>query len=911
MASSSRAPPPPPLNLTLLDFGTSRGRSSSRRREDASSNESRSRLASSNGGSERAQSPRSESVFMTSSTVRKVRTIPPSAFLDPPTPPSPAHSPLPLQNPVLGPNAAAGPSTSRTTAKPHIPYIGYSSSEESEDEEVPPWWTFTQRGMARMARLRQRSMGRGKENEKEKEKDRDTEWVTEAESGRESGRDHHKESGKSKEKRSSYFSSSRRSSRDNNATPSFSLRQSNDSPSRAPPPGSLQNPRPRITLNPSSSRLSNTLFRRTSRQDSSLELPPALHRTDSAPARPISMPTSPTDPTDPTSPGLTTLVDQQSTRLPSNDIPAPSRSLDVSPRRPARRQLTAPAFPRFFKSSRESADEGAEQTDGENGSPAGKGKPKSSLGNPSIIAPEGASPTPPHRQFTSSPTPMGGTPANDEAPTPEGGNTPSRPKPKRRGSHRLRINLPPPITQHFANGWPHAGSWQDALYGHSEEPWMDVPAKEKRGSRSGTSGSKGRKSSRSRARRASRGAEALLALGGQPSPAHEGDVESSGEMPSHATKTQEEREKDEAKKRSKRAKRFQAMAPPTPSGLGFTPRTREDGTREEDGYPWSAGVAQKEAAGAGAHGSGVTAATLMPPSAGANGDGGPRNSAELQAEALARMDTRTTTMNTEGSESTRRGHGWRLFKRSDTSNEKRQDLTGNWRKRYRRMLFLDARVTIWIRLVNLAVVVVALGLAVTIRLKLISLHLPGVLGSSTTLIIAYSSLTIVHVLTAIYREYFGRPIGLWGLRSKMLWVCLDLLFVALWSSAMSLAINDLIATPLDCTSGSAWWRNGLAEEYAELLAELAEITSSSSGALARGVTSVSAITHTLGITLPDSVIGDARARAVCRRQAGCISLSLLALLLYGGNMVLSLFRIFETVRRTAQANKVTAGPGIV
>jgi hypothetical protein len=170
-------------------------------------------------------------------------------------------------------------------------------------------------------------------------------------------------------------------------------------------------------------------------------------------------------------------------------------------------------------------------------------------------------------------------------------------------------------------------------------------------------------------------------------------------------------------------------------------------------------------------------------------------------------------------------------------------------------------------------------------------------------------LTILHVLTAIYREYFGKPIGLWGLRSKMLWVCLDLLFVALWSSAMSLATNDYIATPLECTSMSAWWRSGLSDEYAELLADLQLLSDAGNStalkmtATADTITPVDLISQTLGIVLPAEVIESSLAREACRRQAGCIALSLLALLLYGGNMVLSLFRVFETVRRTANVDR--------
>jgi hypothetical protein len=187
---------------------------------------------------------------------------------------------------------------------------------------------------------------------------------------------------------------------------------------------------------------------------------------------------------------------------------------------------------------------------------------------------------------------------------------------------------------------------------------------------------------------------------------------------------------------------------------------------------------------------------------------------------------------------------------------------------------------------------------VRIRLDLIHLDVPGLIGSSTTLIVSYSTFTILHVLTAIYREYFGKPIGLWGLRSKMLWVCLDLLFVALWSSAVSLSTNDYIATPLECSTLSPWWRDGLAEDYAHLLEglSLAHSTSDNSTALndlfspSKSYTPADMITHTLGVVLPVEIVQSSLAKEACRRQVGCIALSLLALFLYGGNMVLSLRR---------------------
>ena len=176
--------------------------------------------------------------------------------------------------------------------------------------------------------------------------------------------------------------------------------------------------------------------------------------------------------------------------------------------------------------------------------------------------------------------------------------------------------------------------------------------------------------------------------------------------------------------------------------------------------------------------------------------------------------------------------------------------------------------------------------------------MPGLMGASTTLLIAFSALTALHVLTAIYREYFGKPIGLWGLRSKMLWVCLDLAFIGFWSASASLALNDYISTPLECTSDTPWWRQGLADGYAELLQNLKQ----SHSALAN-VTSVEMISHSLGIVLPFEITDSPLAHQICHKQVGSIVLALITLLLYTGNMVLSLFRIFETVRRTANVDR--------
>ncbi|WVR05684.1 hypothetical protein IAU60_002707 [Kwoniella sp. DSM 27419] len=854
---------------------------------------------------------------------RKVRTVPPSAIFDPPTPTEVEASSL--TTPAAGPSTT--PAAQHRRPRPRLRYSSDSSCdtdhEDDESDEDPPWWTFTQRGMAR---LRTKNLHRG---------GRDVEQgaATEGESGREregnpkernrmsgvflphSRRGSRDKDGVLSSRRSSKDKSAvRRGARENEGA-SSSRRGSRDKDRMSSKPSSVRNLKRQSgdqssSQNASSIQIGRMLqpapirfpssqpffrlspFHRDSvagtdqlEERKAMPIPPPMKRTSSAPTRPASAPTSPT--MEEPSPGMTTLVDHGS-RFSSQEDPAPGLSNDGAPaRRQARRQLTSPNFPRFFRRN-EGDDEPVEtMTDSEVVRNArDQAKRRYLLSKP--IAIPGSSD-------------MEAQDSNHSTPEVAGASTPSnRPKNRRKGtSHMLRINLPPPLSQHFAGGWPHAGTWQDALYGYYDEDSDANMAK-----------SRSRKSTRndSNALPPIPATVSETAAEGGPVTPQRPEFAITGpdgvEHTPTAVASDRLRERDPSRRqKSRRQKRYRpALVPPTPSGLGFTPsRMRAE---EETEYPWTEkSTTIDENAVTNDNGHGATYKEQNESQQRVNVNGG-------HAEDLSRYDTNATQTGTHTTATdSLRGNGrrgltgwWTGRQQAKEAQKRRRRPVDNsdWRRRYRRMLFLDARVTIWIRLVNLAVVVVLLGLAVTIRLELHSLRVPGLIGSSTTLIIAYSSLTILHVLTAIYREYFGKPIGLWGLRSKMLWVCLDLLFVALWSSAMSLSINDLIGTPLQCTATKAWWRQGLASDYASLLDELklleGNLTTSTADA-------VSHISHSLTITLPDSVISSALAKEACRRQAGCIALSLLALLLYGGNMVLSLFRIFETVRRTANVSK--------
>lgn len=471
------------------------------------------------------------------------------------------------------------------------------------------------------------------------------------------------------------------------------------------------------------------------------------------------------------------------------------------------------------------------------------------------------------------------------------GSGPTTPLYKRRPggiSDNLRLRLPPPMREHFANGWPHAGSWQDALrYGVYDDEFGTTPGG------GGVNGAINRGNSGSTLSRSqSAGAVATMAMNGNGD--HSTDT-SAGEAPQlprtpgsrgvvvrtpgskgvtvrtpsvervSPLATVEEPEKAKRKSGRRKTRRYRpVLVPPTPGG-NLLPREKVPGST------WGTNVS----------------------TAGSREQDNPFE----RTNPFERIDEELSLspQPTHSSEKPKRVRNnctlvralWSFFfnPRQRRAPAPVDDL--DFQAKLRRILFLDARVTIYIRLFNLGVVATLLGLAVTIRREQNRIGAPGSIGPSTTLIIAYSSFTMVHVLLAIYREYFGRPIGLWGLRSKMLWVCLDLLFVALWSSATTLAINDYIDTPLNCSPLAPWWTN--IRNDSDIAASFPRRAASS-----------------LVITFPDSVRDSQMAADVCRRQAGVLTICLVALLLYCGNMVLSLFRIFETVRRTANPERTVS-----
>ena len=241
--------------------------------------------------------------------------------------------------------------------------------------------------------------------------------------------------------------------------------------------------------------------------------------------------------------------------------------------------------------------------------------------------------------------------------TPDGAETPARPRYRRGQSSRLRLNLPPPITHRLNQGF-HAGTWQDALYGYYSEDAEDrgpsvpqnTPARDR-----------------------------------MPSPEPNGS-DSPRALPSTPQGATPRRTK------TRRPRRYRtALAPPTPSGLGFTSsetRAREEGRVGDDGFRWP-----EEFGGA------------------LNGADRDEENGRPQNNSLERAESLTTAAPTENAGSWSKRTLLSFKKRHAEKKEKKRRFHNEieWKERLRRYIFLDARVTIWIRLWNLVVVLALLG----------------------------------------------------------------------------------------------------------------------------------------------------------------------------------------------------------
>ncbi|KAI1793889.1 hypothetical protein LXA43DRAFT_971547 [Ganoderma leucocontextum] len=186
------------------------------------------------------------------------------------------------------------------------------------------------------------------------------------------------------------------------------------------------------------------------------------------------------------------------------------------------------------------------------------------------------------------------------------------------------------------------------------------------------------------------------------------------------------------------------------------------------------------------------------------------------------------------------------------------------RKRLRAYMMYNVYVPLLFRLCN--IVLTTAALAIAIRIRIIEQHasVTGALGPSPTVVIIFASLTLVHVMVAIYLEYFGRPLGLWHTSWKLAYTLFEVVFICAWSSALALCFDNFFTSPIPCTSPS----------------------------------SISWYSHLPRPPLPNGVNGfdGGVGETLCDDQVALICLVGVGLMMYCFNLFIALFRIFEKVK---------------
>lgn len=184
------------------------------------------------------------------------------------------------------------------------------------------------------------------------------------------------------------------------------------------------------------------------------------------------------------------------------------------------------------------------------------------------------------------------------------------------------------------------------------------------------------------------------------------------------------------------------------------------------------------------------------------------------------------------------------------------------KKRFRLFVLSNTYVPLLFRFINITFTTASLGIAIKIRRLEGRYNVMGALGSSPMLVIIFAPPTLVHVFSAVYLEYFGRPLGLWRTSHKLAHTLFEVLFICMWSAALSLCFDNFFTSLIPCAhSSQISWYSQLPRPQSPIEANLDEVKDE-----------------------------------LCDDQLALICLTGVGLLMYCTNLVISLFRIFEKVK---------------
>ncbi|PWN43063.1 hypothetical protein IE81DRAFT_289225 [Ceraceosorus guamensis] len=175
---------------------------------------------------------------------------------------------------------------------------------------------------------------------------------------------------------------------------------------------------------------------------------------------------------------------------------------------------------------------------------------------------------------------------------------------------------------------------------------------------------------------------------------------------------------------------------------------------------------------------------------------------------------------------------------------------------WRNFLLHNAFVPGLFRFINIGFTSATLAIAIRLYVVLKQQAAADSVGSSPLVAIIFGPPTLLHVGWQIYLEYFGKPIGLWAVRNKLLYSLVDLVFICMWSAELSLSFDNYLTSSLVC---------------------------------------VADINPFAGLETQSPLTDPAKKPIICRLQGTLIGLVFVSLIAYVIVLVLSLFRIFVRV----------------
>ncbi|KIP12458.1 hypothetical protein PHLGIDRAFT_97789 [Phlebiopsis gigantea 11061_1 CR5-6] len=217
------------------------------------------------------------------------------------------------------------------------------------------------------------------------------------------------------------------------------------------------------------------------------------------------------------------------------------------------------------------------------------------------------------------------------------------------------------------------------------------------------------------------------------------------------------------------------------------------------------------------------------------------------------------------------GVSWSVDIEESDSHEHDGEKLSKWQRRKKRIrvyMLTNTYVPLLFRFVNITFTASALAIGIRIRLTENRYKIMGALGASPTLVIIFAPLTLVHVIVAIYLEYFGRPLGLWRTSGKLAHTLVEVVFICAWSAALALSFDNFFTSVIPCASPAA----------------------------TRWYSDIQPATKDLNNMLPGFNGHTGVGGMLCNEQLALICLVGVGLIMYCFNLVISLYRIFEKVK---------------